>query len=90
MSANGHEALPLKAEFAVRAEPNKLEGRRVGLAIDQNQIRADLTVAAIFPFAGERMAVKPLGQRKVGREQLNRLDSNLSSFLPRTPDFSRR
>ena len=38
----------------MRAEPHQLKAGGVGLAVDQNEIRPEVAVAEILPFAGER------------------------------------
>jgi len=39
----------------VRAEADELERRVVGLAVDEEEIAADVALAAVAPLAGERV-----------------------------------
>ena len=52
----------------MRAEAHQIEMDRIGLAINQNQIRSHVTVAMIFPGSEQGMVVMPFGQRIVSRE----------------------
>jgi hypothetical protein len=53
------------AKLAVRAEPDKLKGRIIRLAVDQNEIGSDVTVAVIAPLAAERMIEIPSRLQKL-------------------------
>jgi hypothetical protein len=39
----------------MRAEPDKLKGRIIRLAVDKNEAGSDVAVAVIAPLAAERM-----------------------------------
>ena len=53
----------------MRAEPDKLKARFVRLAVDQNEVGLDVTVAVIVPLAAERVIEIPPGQGLVLRQQ---------------------
>jgi hypothetical protein len=47
--------------------------RVIRLAIDQDQVTAEVAVAAVPPLAEERVVAKPLRQRLVGGQQGERV-----------------
>ncbi len=52
----------------MRAEPDKLKGRIIRLAVDQNEVGSDVAVAVIAPLAAERMIEIPSRQWLVLRQ----------------------
>jgi hypothetical protein len=50
------------------AEPDKLKGRIIRLAVDQNEVGSDVAIPVIAPFAAERMIEIPLRQWLVLRQ----------------------
>src|SRR5436309_3075188 len=62
--------VPSEPELAVRADADKLERVVVGFAIDENEIRPDVAVAAVPPGATQRMIAKAGRQRRVGRQEV--------------------
>src|SRR5262249_49914867 len=63
--------LSLEAKLTVRAEPDELERRGIRLTVDQNEIRLDVAVSMILPFAGKRMVEVPMRQWFVGGQKLH-------------------
>jgi len=57
----------------VRAKAHQFEAVSVRLAVDKNEIRPDVAVTVIVPFAGQRVIEIPPRERHVGREELNDL-----------------
>ena len=53
----------------MRAEANQLQGARVWLAVDEDQVGLDVAVPMVVPFAAERMVDVPLRQRLGGNEE---------------------
>ncbi len=52
----------------MRAEPNELERRVVGLAVDEQEIDADVALAAVVPVTRERVVPVGGGERVVAGE----------------------
>ena len=73
----------------MRAEADEFEASLVRLAIDQNPVGSDVTVAVITPSAAERMIEimprQPLSFDKMSIASIN----SESSCLPCHPAFSR-
>lgn len=44
---------PLKAEFAVGTEPHQLQHGVIRLAVQQHQVRFDMTIPMIVPITGQ-------------------------------------
>ena len=63
----------LQAQLTMRAEAHKFEVVVVRLAVYENEIRPDVAVAMIAPFAGQRVVEIPLRQRPVGGERVDDL-----------------
>jgi hypothetical protein len=74
----------------MRAEANQFQAIRVRLPVNQHQGRPDMAIAVILPLTDQRMIAVTLQQRHIGDEKLEGPLSSASSFLPGTPDFSRR
>jgi hypothetical protein len=55
----------------MRSKPNEFEAIIIRLAVDQNEIRPDVAVAVIVPFAGQWVIELPARQRRVGGEQVD-------------------
>ena len=53
----------------MRTKPHELETVGIRLAIDENEIGADVAVPEILPFSGERVIGVVARQRSVGGEQ---------------------
>jgi hypothetical protein len=47
-----------ESEFAMRAEADEFQGVVVGPAIDENEIWANVAIAAVVPIAAERMVAE--------------------------------
>jgi hypothetical protein len=78
------------AKLAVRAEPDKLKGRIIRLAVDQNEIGSDVAVAVIAPLArraDDRNTVAAMARPSPGWRRFR--ESRASRRLPCRPDFSR-
>jgi hypothetical protein len=71
-------------KLTMRAKAHKFEAVFIRLAVDENEIRPDVAVAVIVPFAGQWVIEIPVRQRGVGGEQVDE-----SNFLLYRPDFSR-
>ena len=52
----------LETEFAVRAEAHQVETIRIGLAVDQKEVGAHVTVAVVLPPTGQLVVVMSSGQ----------------------------
>ena len=91
-STVGRKKAPTISEpqLAMRAEAHKFEAIAARLAVDENEIRSDVAVAVVAPFAGQWVIEIPARQRRVGGGKLTTSISRASSFLPCRPDFSRR
>jgi len=50
-------------KLAMRAKAHKFEAVVVRLAVDENEIRPDVAVAVIVPFAGQRVIEIPARRR---------------------------
>ena len=57
----------------MRAEAHEFEAVVIRLAVDENEIRPDVAVAVIAPFAGQWVIEIPARQRRVGGEQVNHI-----------------
>jgi hypothetical protein len=102
LQADIEEFLPPLPANHVRIEiafymPNSLcEPRRqfeafsVGLKINQDEVGPDVAVSVIVPFSGKRVIDIACRQRRIVNQKFQALPRRSSSFLPRTPDFSRR
>ncbi len=55
----------------MRAKAHKFEAVVIRLALDENEIRPDVAVAVIVPFAGQCVIEIPARQRRVGVEQVD-------------------
>jgi hypothetical protein len=55
----------------MRAKAHKFEAVVIRLAVDENEIRPDVAVAVIAPFAGQLVIEIPARQRRVGGEQVD-------------------
>lgn len=73
----------------MRAKAHEFEAVVIRLAVDENEIRSDVAVAMIAPFAGQQVIEIPAWQRRVAASRLTASISKASSFLPWRPDFSR-
>jgi hypothetical protein len=73
----------------MRAKAHKLEGIGVRFAVDENEIRLQMTVAVILPFAVERMVEIPAWQRRVRRQQIHYLHELGVQILSVPIDFAR-
>jgi hypothetical protein len=62
-----------QAKLAMRAQADKFEALVIRLAVDQNEIRPDVAVAVIVPFAGKWVIEIPARQRCVVGEQVDDL-----------------
>ena len=60
-------------KFAVRPKAHEFEAVIIRLAVDENEIRFDMAVAMIAPFAGKCVIEVPARQRRVGGEQVDDL-----------------
>ena len=74
------------AEFAVRAKPHEFKRVGVRFSVDENEIRADVAIAAIAPLPAQLVIAEPLGQRLVLRDQSNNLGEPASTPRLRTRD----
>ena len=74
----------------MRAEADEFEASLVRLALDQNQVGSDVTVAVITPFTTERMIEITSGGSCSSFDNISTASSNSeSSCLPCHPAFSR-
>jgi hypothetical protein len=73
----------------VRAEPDKLKTRIVRLAVDQDEVGADVAVAVIAPLAAERMIEIAPRNGSSFASTLTAAISSASSRLLCGPNFSR-
>jgi hypothetical protein len=73
----------------MQAKAHKIEALVIRLAVDQNEIRPDVAVAVIVPFAGQWVIEIPARQRRVVASKFTTSISSASSSLPWRPDFSR-
>jgi hypothetical protein len=60
-----------KTKFAVGTQTHQFERGGVGLAIDQDKIGPNVTVAVIAPFTGKRMVKISVGEGRVIDEQVD-------------------
>src|SRR5438132_7850744 len=60
-----------KAQLAMRTEAYQFQAFAVRLSVDENQVRPDVAVAVILPFAGKRVIEIPTRQGPVGREHVH-------------------
>ena len=79
----------LQAQFTVRAEANQLQGVRVWLALDEDQVGLDVAVPMVVPFAAERMVDVPLRQRLVGTRSSKTVSRSIANEALCCPLFSR-
>jgi len=61
----------------------------IRLAVDEKEIRPDVAVAVVAPFAGQWVIEIPARQRRVGGEQVDDLHQQGVQLLAWRPDFSR-
>jgi hypothetical protein len=57
----------------MRATAHKFEAILIRLAVEENEIRPDVTITVILPFAGQWVIEIPGRQRSVGGEQIDDL-----------------
>jgi hypothetical protein len=57
----------------MRAKAHKFEAVVIRLAVDENEIRPEVAVAVIVPFAGQWVIEVSSRQRRVGGEQVDHL-----------------
>ena len=55
-------------KLTMRAKAHKFEAVVIRLAVDENEIRPDVAVAVIVPFAGQWVIEIPARQWRVGGE----------------------
>jgi len=73
----------------VRAKAHKFEVVLIRLAVaEENEIRPDVTITVILPFAGQWVIEIPGGSGVSAASKLTTSISRVSSFLPCLPDFS--
>jgi hypothetical protein len=65
----------------MRAEPYKFQAFVIGLAVEENEIRPDVAVSVIVPFAGQSVIEIPARQRRVHGEQVNDLTLKAGGVL---------
>jgi hypothetical protein len=53
----------------VRTEPDQLQCFRIGFAIDQNQVWAEVAVAMIVPIARKGVVAKAIWKGKISDEE---------------------
>ncbi len=61
----------LQAQFGMRTEANQLERFVVRLAVNQHEIRLHMTIAMVFPVAGQCVVVVARFERLVGGQELD-------------------
>ncbi len=74
----------------MRAQAHKFEALVIRLAVDQNEIRPEVAVAVIVPFAGQGVIEIPVGSGASAASKFTTSISSASSLLLFRPDFSRR
>src|SRR5260370_1244849 len=62
-----------QAKLAMRAKAHEFEAVVIRLAVDENEIRSEMAVTVIGPFAGQWVIEIPARQRRVGGEQVDGL-----------------
>lgn len=75
----------LEAKLAVRTETREFERCVVRLAVDEDQIRAQMAIAKILPLARQLVIDMALQERPVRDEQINDLDQEGIEFLAKNP-----
>jgi hypothetical protein len=65
-----HERDWLQSELAMRAEADKLQGVITDFAIDKDEVRSNMAIAMILPFASERMVTMALRERLIGGQKV--------------------
>jgi hypothetical protein len=73
----------------MRAKAHKFEAVVIRLAVDENEIRPDVAVAVIAPFAGQWVIEIPVRQRRVGGEQVDYFHQYGVQLLAVPAGFSR-
>jgi len=71
----------------VRAKAHKFEALVIRLAVDQNEIRPDVAVAVIVPFAGQWVIEIAARQRRVAGEQVHDLHQQCVQLIARATGF---
>jgi len=62
-----------QTKLTMRAKAHKFETFVIRLTVDENEVRPDVAVAVIVPFAGQWVIEIPVRQRCVGGEQVDDL-----------------
>jgi hypothetical protein len=73
----------------MRAKAHQFKALAIRLAVDRDEIRSDVSVAVIVPFAGQRVIEFRRGSGVSSASKFTAAISNASSFLLCRPDFSR-
>lgn len=71
----------------MRAEAQQFEAFSVRLAVNEDQIGADMAVAMIVPFANQGMIDVTRWQERVGRQNVDRLLEERVEFLAEGAGF---
>jgi hypothetical protein len=78
-----------RPSLAMGAKAYEFEAVVIRLAVDENEVRPDVAVAIIAPFAGQRVIEIPARQRRVGGEQVNDLHEQCVQLLAVPTGLSR-
>ena len=60
-------------KLTMRTKAHKFEAVVIRLAVDENEIRPDVAVAVVVPFAGQWVIEMPARQQRVGSGQVDDL-----------------
>jgi len=71
----------------MRAKAHEFEAVVIRLAVDENEIRSDVAVAVIAPFAGQWVIEIATRQRRVGGEQVDNPHQQGVQLLAMPPGF---
>jgi hypothetical protein len=78
LDAGRDSSIPIsQAKLAVRAETNKLEAGVIRLAVDEHEVRPNVTIAMIVPFAGQRMIEVASRQRLIPSQHVHNFHQKL-------------
>jgi len=78
-----------QAKLTMRSEPNKSHRVSGRLLVDQYQVRLDVTIPVVFPFACQNVVVVMLFKRLIVRQSLQNRQQTASSVARYRPLASR-
>jgi hypothetical protein len=81
------DAKKLQTQFAVGAEAHQFETFSVGLAVDQDEVRADVAIPVVLPFSGKRVIDLARRERRIDHQKLKGFPKQIVEFLAEDAGF---